>query len=168
MMVIETGLDARVEEIETKTRMLDNPYHAINPSGRVPCLVRDDGVALEESEHICAYLDHVAGTSIWAVPDDDEGWELRRLTALARSLSDGVSVWLREKLRPDADRSAMIMEYERHRAGRLVAAWEHEIDAPLMQGPINRAQITLACALGLETSLPEASGGTKIQSLTRG
>lgn len=36
MMIIEKRLQARVEIIVTRTRMANNPYHAINPSGRVP------------------------------------------------------------------------------------------------------------------------------------
>ena len=36
MMIIEKRLQARVEVIVTRTRMTNNPYHAINPSGRVP------------------------------------------------------------------------------------------------------------------------------------
>ena len=52
MMIIEKRLQARVEIIVTRTRMANNPYHAINPSGRVPYLVRGDGVGLEESRLI--------------------------------------------------------------------------------------------------------------------
>ena len=43
VMIIEKELQARVDVIVTKTRIANNPYYAINPSGRVPYLVRDDG-----------------------------------------------------------------------------------------------------------------------------
>ena len=36
MMIIEKRLQARVEVIVSRIRMANNPYHAINPSGRVP------------------------------------------------------------------------------------------------------------------------------------
>jgi glutathione S-transferase len=43
IVVVEKGLEDRVEIIEAKTRMKDSPYYQINPSGRVPYLVDDTG-----------------------------------------------------------------------------------------------------------------------------
>ena len=59
IVVLEKGLEGRVETVVAKTRAADSPYYGINPSGRVPYLVRDDGVGMEESAVICAYLDAV-------------------------------------------------------------------------------------------------------------
>ena len=63
----------RVEIIPARTRAADSPYYAINPSGRVPYLVRDDGVGMEESALICAYLDHLDGKPALARAEQD--WE---------------------------------------------------------------------------------------------
>jgi len=49
IVVLEKGLQDRVETIVAKTRAADSPYYAINPSGRVPYLVREDGGGMEES-----------------------------------------------------------------------------------------------------------------------
>ena len=68
IVVIEKGLESRVEIIAAQTRRTDSPYYKINPSGRVPYLIRDDGVGLEESAVICAYLDHVDGNPIFDLP----------------------------------------------------------------------------------------------------
>ena len=38
-----------------------SPYYRINPSGRVPYLVDDAGVGMEDSQLICAYLDGLDG-----------------------------------------------------------------------------------------------------------
>jgi len=57
IVVVEKGLGDRVEIIEAKTRMKDSPYYQISPSGRVPYLVDDTGVGMEDSQLICAYLD---------------------------------------------------------------------------------------------------------------
>ena len=46
VVVLEKGLESRVEIIAAQTRLADSPYYNINPSGRVPCLIRDDGVEL--------------------------------------------------------------------------------------------------------------------------
>jgi glutathione S-transferase len=63
ILVLEKGLADRVEVIEAKTRVADSPYYAINPSGRVPYLIRDDGVGIEDSAVICAYLDELDGAT---------------------------------------------------------------------------------------------------------
>jgi glutathione S-transferase len=147
IVVLERNLQERVEVVEAKTRTADSPYYAINPSGRVPYLVRDDGVGMEESSLICDYLDQLDGKPTLAVP---AGWQARRLEALARSLVDGVSVWNRELARPEAERSPSVIEHERQRARRMIDVWEREIDSPAMHGPLNLLQIMLGCTLGLE------------------
>jgi glutathione S-transferase len=147
IVVLEKQLQSRVEIIQAKTRTTNSPYYAINPSGRVPYLVRDDGVGMEDSTLICAYLDRLDGRPVLALP---EGWEARRLEALARSLVDGVSVWNRELARPENERSPTVIAHESDRSRRLSDVWEREIGHPVMHGPLNMLQILLGCALGLE------------------
>ncbi|MGA7086412.1 MAG: glutathione S-transferase N-terminal domain-containing protein, partial [Pseudolabrys sp.] len=50
IIVIEKALDDRVEIIEAKTRTQGSPYYQINPSGRVPYLVDDAGIGMEDSQ----------------------------------------------------------------------------------------------------------------------
>lgn len=152
IVVLEKELGGRVEVIFAKTRTKGSPYYAINPSGRVPYLVRDDGVGLEESQLICAYLDELDGRPALALPP---GWEARRLEALARSLTDGLAVWGRELTRPPGERSPSVIEHEIERAARLLDLWEREIGHPVMNGPLNMAQLTLACGLGTEQRMPD-------------
>jgi glutathione S-transferase len=145
IVVIEKGLEKRVEVVMAQTRKEGSPYYAINPSGRVPYLVRDDGVGMEESQVICAFLG-------FASPGD---WEARRLEGLARSLMDGLAVWLRELYRPGNERSPGLIRHEAARAARLLDAWEREIAHPHMKGALNMAQLTLGCALGIEMRMPD-------------
>jgi glutathione S-transferase len=154
IVVLEKGLASRVEVIQAKTRTADSPYYGINPSGRVPYLVREDGVGMEESALICAYLDHLDGAPAFDLPGGDHAWEARRLEALARSMLDGLSVWGREISRPENERSPGVIQHETERARRMVDLWEAEIDQPLMQGALNLVQLTLACALALEARNP--------------
>ncbi len=150
IMVLEKNLEHRVEVIIAQTRTAGSPYYEINPSGRVPYLVRDDGVGMEESAVICDYLDRLEGRPAFALPAGEQAWEARRLEGLARSLVDGLSVWLRELYRPVNERSPGLIRHETERAARMVDLWEREIQHPHMHGALNMAQITLACALGLE------------------
>jgi glutathione S-transferase len=155
VVVIEKGLASRVEIIGAQTRRADSPYYRINPSGRVPYLIRDDGVGLEDSAVICAYLDHLDGNPSFDLPAGDQGWETRRLEALARSMLDGLAVWGREIVRPQNEQSPTVLHHEAHRSERMADLWEIEIDHPLMRGALNLAQITLACALGFEARIPD-------------
>jgi glutathione S-transferase len=150
IVILENGLEDRVEVISAQTREAGSPYYNINVSGRVPCLIRDDGVAIEETQLICAYLDHLDGSLLFNHPEGEEGWESRRLEASARSLLDGLSVWGRELVRPENERSPTIIEHEYQRSRRLFDLWESEIGHPMMNGRLNMAQITLVCALQLE------------------
>lgn len=154
VVVLEKGLERRVEIVAARTRLAESPYYEVNPSGRVPYLVRDDGVGLEDSAHICAYLDHLDGDPAFDPPPGNEGWEARQLEASARSMLDGLAVWGRELRRPPDERSPTILEHEARRSRRMADLWELEIDHPLMRGALNPAQITLVCALGLEARNP--------------
>jgi len=155
VVILEKGLEGRVEIIVAQTRFADSPYYGINPSGRVPYLIRDDGVGLEESAVICAYLDHLDGNPAFDLPAGDQAWEARRLESLARSMLDGLAVWSREIVRPLNERSPTVLQHEAHRSGRMADLWEAEIGHPQMRGALNLAQITLACALGLEARNPD-------------
>jgi glutathione S-transferase len=155
IVVIEKGLQSSVEIIYAKTRVADSPYYQINPSGRVPYLIRDDEIALEESVLICAYLDQLEGKLMFSLPVGEQGWEARRIEALARSMMDGLAVWSRETGRPENERSPTVIKHETARAARMADVWEKEINHSWMHGAINMAQITLACALGMEARNPD-------------
>jgi glutathione S-transferase len=155
IVILEKRLESRVEIIVAQTRVAGSPYYGINPSGRVPYLIRDDGVGLEESEVICAYLDQLDGNPVFGLPAGDQAWEARRLGGLARSMVDGLAVWGRELARPEDERSPSVLQHEAARSERMADLWEAEIDHPWMRGALNLAQITLACGLGLEARNPD-------------
>jgi len=155
IVILEKKLENRIEIIVAQTRLKDSPYYRINPSGRVPYLIGDDGAGLEESALICAYLDQLDGKPVFNLPAGNEAWEARRLEALARSMMDGLAVWSRELVRPQNERSPTIVRHEADRSRRMADLWEMEIDHPLMRGKLNLAQITLACALELDVRNPD-------------
>src|SRR5437868_3655511 len=132
IVVLEKSLERRVEIVFAQTRVADSPYYETNPSGRVPYLVRDDGIGMEESALICAYLDQLDGRPILQQPS----LEAQRLEALARSMVDGLSVWNRELARPANERSPTIIRHEIERARRMADLWEREIARPPMHGKL--------------------------------
>jgi glutathione S-transferase len=90
IIVIEKALD---EIIEAKTRTPGSPYYQINPSGRVPYLVDDTGVGLEDSQLICAHLDGLDGKPRFHNSSHASDWAYLRLEFAARSMCDGIAVW---------------------------------------------------------------------------
>lgn len=160
IVILEKGLAGRVEVLLAPTRQANSPYYKINPSGRVPYLIRDDGVAMEESGLIVAYLDHLDGKPLFDWPSGNTGeasWQTRRIDALAHSLVDGLAVWSRELARNANERSPTTLAHEAARAARMLDLWEATVGHPVMHGPLNLAQITLACALGHAERLPQCT-----------
>ncbi|MGH8642759.1 MAG: glutathione S-transferase family protein [Burkholderiales bacterium] len=153
IVVLEKGLENRVEVVTAQTRVANSPYYRISPSGRVPYLVCEDGVGLEESALIWDYLDGLEGKPALGMPSGAQAWEARRLEGLARSLLDGVAVWGRELARPGNERSPTVILHETQRSERMTDVWEAEIEHPVMHGALNRVQATLACALGFEARI---------------
>ena len=159
IVVIEKGLQDRVEVIGAQTRVPSSPYYAINPSGRVPYLVDDNGLGLEDSQLICAYLDALDGNPrLHPAPTD---WALRRLEANARSLCDGIAVWAREMRRPSAERSPGVLAHEVARAGRMADLFEAETGTTAMQGEPRMPHLVLAAALetARDRNLGDLTGG---------
>ena len=100
IVVIEKGLQHRVEVITAQTRTMGSPYYAINPSGRVPYLIDDaDGLCEREwrtdGGHILSHGDNSgaiddAAAGRWSdgdgsVPPPDLGW-LRSMSSTALPL----------------------------------------------------------------------------------
>jgi glutathione S-transferase len=147
ILVLEKALGDRVEIVAAKTRTADSPYYQINPSGRVPYLVDDAGVGMEDSQLICAYLDSLDGNPRFHDARRQTNWAYRRLEFSARSMCEGICVWIREMARPAGERSPTALAHEVARAQRMADVFEDHIADPLMQGPLNMAHLILAVAL---------------------
>jgi glutathione S-transferase len=147
VIVIEKGLEDRVETIEAKTRAPRSPYYQINPSGRVPYLVDDTGIGMEDSQLICAYLDGLDGNPRFHHASHASDWTYLRLEFAARGMCDGIAVWGREMARPETERSPTTLAHEAARAERMADFFEHRATDPLMQGPPSMAHLILAVAI---------------------
>jgi glutathione S-transferase len=147
IVVIEKLLEDRVEVIAAKTRTAGSPYYQINPSGRVPYLIDDSGIGMEDSQLICAYLDSLDGKPRFHDPRRQTDWAYQRLEFAARNMCEGICVWVREMARPAAERSPTVLAHEVARAQRVADVFEGHVTEPLMLGPPNMARLTLAVAL---------------------
>ena len=147
IVVIEKALHDRVETLAVQTRKQDSPYYRINPSGRVPYLVTDEGFGMEDSQLICAYLDSLDGKPRFHDPRRQTDWAYQRIEFAARNLCEGISVWVREMVRPENERSPTTLAHEASRAQRVADTFEQHVASPLLQGAPTMAHLTLAVAL---------------------
>jgi glutathione S-transferase len=149
IVVVEKRLEGRVETLEAKTRTVDSPYYRINPSGRVPYLVDDDGIGMEDSQLICAYLDSLDGKPRFHHPLRESDWGYRRLEANARSMCEGICVWVREMSRPENERSPNVLAHEVARSQRMADLFETRVSDPLMEAEPGMAHLTVVVSLDM-------------------
>jgi glutathione S-transferase len=161
IIVIEKALEDRVEIIEAKTRASGSPYYQINPSGRVPYLVDDTGVGMEDSQLICAYLDGLDGKPRFHNASHASDWTYLRLEFAARSMCDGIAVWGREMARPENERSPTTLTHEAARAQRMADFFEDRITDPLMQGGMAYLILAVAVEMARKRGLGDLTAGRR-------
>jgi len=144
-----SALEDRVEVIAAKARAPGSPYYQINPSGRVPYLVDDAGIGMEDSQLICAYLDSLDGKPRFHRPLRESDWAYRRLEANARSMCEGICVWVREMTRPESERSPTLLAHEVARSERMADLFEARACDPLMEAEPAMAHLTVAVSLDM-------------------
>jgi glutathione S-transferase len=144
--VVELGLQDRVEIIELEARMPTTAkpdLEPINPLGKVPALVTDDGQLILDSAVIVAYLNQLAGGSL--IPEGPERWRALTLEALANGCMDAGIVLRVESLKDQAKRDeAEISAYTAkiHRTLDMI-----EEDPAWLAQPFNVGQLALVCVL---------------------
>jgi glutathione S-transferase len=148
-IVVVEKLEGRVEILEAKTRTAGSPYYQINPSGRVPYLIDPAGIGMEDSQLICAYLDGLDDKPRFHHPLRDFHWDYRRLEASARSMCEGICVWVREMSRPESERSPTVLAHEVARSQRMANFFETRAADPLMQAEPGMAHLTVAVSLDM-------------------
>jgi glutathione S-transferase len=149
IVVVEKRLEKQAEIVVAKTRIPHSPYYQINPSGRVPYLVDDAGIGMEDSQLICAYLDGLDGKPRFRHALRESDWGYCRLEAAARSMCEGICVWVRQMNLPESERSSTVLSHEAARSQRMADFFEGRVAEPLMQGAPTMANLTLAVALDM-------------------
>jgi glutathione S-transferase len=95
--VIAFELGLKLNEIQTVPSQSPE-LRRVNPLGKVPALVLDDGSILIDSPVICEYLNHVGGgkffpgMSIWR--HNSGRWKALGLQALGDGLADAAVAWV--------------------------------------------------------------------------
>ena len=144
---------------------------ALNPLGKVPCLIRDDGSALYDSRVICEYLDSFQPANSLIPSTLPERIEVRRWEALADGILDAaVLVRLEHVQREPAQRSPKWIDRQLAKATAGLAAMARDLDDGkwCTGGRFTFADIASGCALGwLAFRLPEVGWRNAHPNLAR-
>ena len=114
---------------------LQNPWAAdtavadLNPLGKVPVLILEDGTALYDSRVICEFLDAVSPIGKLLPTDNRERIEVRRWEALADGVLDAGVLARLESARAENERSAGWIERQTKKMERGLDALESQLGA---------------------------------------
>lgn len=146
ILLLETGLDDRVEAVPTNTEDPASGLSAHNPLNKIPVLETELG-PLYDSPVICEYLDTLHdGPKL--VPASGPGrWRALRWLALADGLQDAALLIRYELTLRPAERQHQPW-IDRQKAKVLAALDRMEAEAAELDGPLTVGAIGAACALG--------------------
>lgn len=155
ILAIEAGLDDRIERIMTNTADPASDLPDMNPLGKVPTLITDQGRALYDSAVICEYLDSLhRGLKLFPA-SGEERWRALRLQALGDGILDAaVLCMLETKRRPEALRWDVWITRQRDKITRSLDLLEKE--SMQLEGQFTIGLITIVAALDyLDFRLPD-------------
>jgi len=151
--VIAHELGLKLEEIRTLP-MQEPEFRRINPLGKIPALVLDDGSVLIDSPVICEYLNHTGGgkffpgMSIWR--HNSGRWKALGLAALGDGIADAAVAWV------IMGREATVPEAARQRQMQTVLAGLDALERVRFAKDPTIGEISVACAIGyLEFRMPD-------------
>jgi glutathione S-transferase len=148
VLIAEAGIDG-VETVAVSGTPIDTGSMpvALNPLGKIPALVLDDGRVLFDSRVICRYLDSLhGGRKLY--PEDPALFSTLTLEALADGALDaGVLMLYESRIRPEDTRFPAWVDAQRLKLTRALDALESNWTAHLA-GPLDAGAIAVACLLG--------------------
>ncbi|AKU23605.1 glutathione S-transferase N-terminal domain-containing protein [Massilia sp. MB5] len=123
----------------------------LNPLGKVPCLVMEDGYVMQDSRVIVEYLDTLTPVGKLLPPNGRERADIKCWEALADGVLDaGVLVRLERTQRPPEQQSAAWIARQLLKVERGLAAMEQRLgDGAFCAGNhYSLADVAVGCALG--------------------
>jgi glutathione S-transferase len=142
----ELGLETRVHVIELPARMHTAPkpdLEAVNPLGKVPALVTDEGELIADSPVIIAYLDELSNGGL--IPRGPDRWRALTLQGLADGCMDAGIVLRVESLKEEAKRDEDEVDAFTAKIERTLELIERE--PRWLDGGFDVGALSLLCAI---------------------
>lgn len=111
----------------------DNPYLddarvlAVNPLGKVPALIADDGEIVFDSPLVAEYLDALTAAPRFLPQDRTEALRVRQVEALADGICDAAVTIVRELRRPAERQDSAELQRQRAKIQRGLDALERQV-----------------------------------------
>ena len=143
---IETGMADRIEMEDINPWADPEGYRGINPVGKVPALIRDDGPPLYQSNVVCEFLNAAGDTKVY--PEDGPArWTALRQLAAADGILDASVLTRMEGMFHEGDAASQKL-IDRQELSVAEALKQLEDEVSDLAGPVTIGQIAVACALG--------------------
>jgi glutathione S-transferase len=149
IIIHELGLTPRVEDVIVSLPA-DAKLRAVNPLGKIPALVLDDGSAIYDSTVICEYLDEFGGGKFFpraTLFKEAQGrWRALTLQALGDGLADAVVRRNQEMRIAEDKRSADVIERQTKAIEAAFAVADRA--AARFGADPTIGEVAVACAIG--------------------
>jgi glutathione S-transferase len=145
----EAGVADRIETVKTLVAMTspNRELMRLNPLGKIPTLVTDDGQTLFDSTVICEYLDSLNPGPRLFPQEPAARWQALRWHALGDNLLDNLVLWRNERLRTPAQQSPETLEAFDAKVRSALDFLDVEA-AALAATPVTVGHVAIAVALG--------------------
>lgn len=146
------------ELIMVQTNDPNNGLSLINPLGKVPVLLLDDGQALYDSPVIAEHLDDVSPVGRLIPKDHRQGIRVKLMEALADGITDAAVLVILERRRPAKQQSSEWITKQTAKITQGLAALSKELNDQkwMMSTRFSLADISVGCTLGfLDFRLPD-------------
>ncbi|MCX8134498.1 MAG: glutathione S-transferase N-terminal domain-containing protein [Roseococcus sp.] len=133
-----------LERVASNPHLSPDHLLADNPLSKVPSLVTDEGLALNDSPIICEYLDHIGtGPKLFPAPGPAR-WKALAMAALADGILDAaVGRRMSSQLPQDEGRQT----YDARQKAAITRALD-ALEAGELAGPLDIGRLGVVCALG--------------------
>ena len=144
----EGGLRDRIEVLRRTISPLtmDEEVNGLNPGGKIPVLVTDDGQTVLDSKFICEYLDSQMNSDRKVIPTGRNRWDVLSLQSMGDGIMEsGVLLRFDATLKPEAYRWDGWQDAQMVKITRTV---DHlETCVAEFEDRIDLGGISIACAL---------------------
>jgi glutathione S-transferase len=166
---MELGLDKKIElvTIASTPIAMNADLVKVNPLGKLPALVTDDGDLLFDSAVIVEYLDALAGGGKVIPVKGADRWRVKRTEALADGMADAAVLMRYETaMRPAEKQWADWLAGQKQKVAQVLEALEGQSWS--FDDKVDAGKIAVGCALGyLDLRFPELAWRKKCETLGR-